>query len=411
MTSVVTELGQITTWLSGGTPSRANESYWAGDIPWISAFTLKQTRLSDSDQHLTSAAVTAGSKLAPQGAILVLVRGMALHREVRVGIATRPLAFNQDVKALIPGPGVDPEFLVYSLQARVALIRGLVSSAGSGTGVLDTSRLKRLPLWLPSKGEQVQIREMIAGADEQCDALAGLIAKKREIRLGMLQALLTGHVRLPGFDDEWREIVLGDHVSYLRTVPLSREQLDESSPLRCLHYGDIHTRASVRLDAATEAMPRAQAVLAGQAGRLAPGDVVFADASEDPAGVGKSVEITNVPAGGVVPGLHTIAARFDRAVLADGYKAYLQFIPNFRESLLRLAAGTKVLATTRNYISSVRLVVPGVEEQSAIARVLLDADAEIDALERRLESARAIKTGMMQELLTGRTRVPMEVDL
>jgi type I restriction enzyme S subunit len=122
--------------------------------------------------------------------------------------------------------------------------------------------------------------------------------------------------------------------------------------------------------------------------------------------VGKSVEITAVPAEGAVAGLHTIAARFDKLVLADGFKAYLQFNPQFRRALLRLAAGTKVLATTRAYISSVLLELPSVEEQQAVARVLSDIDAEIRALGRRLEKAKAVKRGMAQQLLTGRVRLP-----
>ena len=134
---------------------------------------------------------------------------------------------------------------------------------------------------------------------------------------------------------------------------------------------------------------------------------MFADASEDPDGVGKSVEITAVPSAGVVPGLHTIAARFNQNVLANGFKAYLQFIPAFRQALLRLAAGTKVLATTRSFISSVTIYLPDVDEQRAIAVVLDDVDAEIAQLEASLVKARDMKLGMMQELLTGRTRLPV----
>jgi type I restriction enzyme S subunit len=135
--------------------------------------------------------------------------------------------------------------------------------------------------------------------------------------------------------------------------------------------------------------------------------VVFADASEDAAGVGKSVEIVRVPPEGVVAGLHTIAARFDKSILADGFKGYLQFHPGFRKALLRLAAGTKVLATTRSYISSIDLALPSADEQAAIARVLGDADAEIDALDARLAKARSIRQGLRQQLLAGRTRLPV----
>lgn len=222
-----------------------------------------------------------------------------------------------------------------------------------------------------------------------------------------MQQLLTGNTRLPGYEAPWPEVLLGNAVGYVKTAPLSRAQLDETSPLRCLHYGDIHTSDRVVLDAAHAPMPRASALLAAGAGHLRRGDLVFVDASEDSAGVGKAVEITSVPSAGVIAGLHTIAARFDKSVIADGFKAYVQFIPAFRTALLRRAAGTKVLATTRSHISSVVLALPDAEEQRAIARVPTDADSEIAALHERLHKAREIKQGMMQQLLTGRTRLPV----
>jgi type I restriction enzyme S subunit len=238
-----------------------------------------------------------------------------------------------------------------------------------------------------------------------------LIAKKEAVKQGLMQQLLTGRTRLPGFLSPWARIHLGEHVSYLKTMPLSRAQLDRDSSTRYLHYGDIHTRSSSSLDAALEPMPRARRELIHSAALLSPGDLVFADASEDLDGVGKSVEIVRVPEGGLVAGLHTIAARFDQAVLADGFKGYLQYVPAFRSALARLAAGTKVLATTRAHISSIELDVPSVDEQQAIAGVLDDASTEIVALRARLEKAKAIKQGMMQELLSGRTRLPVREEI
>jgi len=258
-------------------------------------------------------------------------------------------------------------------------------------------------------GEQRAIAAALDSADDLIDTFERLITKKQAIKQGMMQQLLTGRTRLPGFTQPWSDIRLGDHVSYVKTVALSRAQLNSTSSVRYLHYGDIHTRSGATLDAVKEAMPRAEPLLARNAGRLLPGDLVFADASEDPAGVGKSVEMAAVPLEGLVPGLHTIAARFDKALLADGFKAYLQFIPTFRNALLRLAAGTKVLATTRSYISSIVLSLPGVDEQRAIAEALNSAVAEIDALSVRLGKAHDVKQGMMQQLLSGRIRLPEEV--
>lgn len=269
------------------------------------------------------------------------------------------------------------------------------------------AEFSKLEVEVPELEEQTAIAQVAEELSRYIASLERLIAKKQAMKQGMMQELLTGRTRLAGFSDPWGEVRLGDHVTYVKTVPLSREQLDLESPLRYLHYGDVHTRLGLFLDAAVEAMPRASATLASRAGRLKVGDLVFADASEDAAGVGRSLEVTSVPKDGVVAGLHTIAARFDKSVLADGFKAYLQFIPSFRQGLLRLAAGTKVLATTRSYISSVELQLPSIPEQRAIAGGLTDCELELSALRLRRNKACAIKEGMMQELLTGQTRLPV----
>lgn len=304
---------------------------------------------------------------------------------------------------------LDPRFLALYVQTKEYWDWVARTSVRSGQPGVNGREYATLLVPRPDLATQKAIAEAVGDVDYYIRSLERLIAKKQAIKQGMMQQLLTGRTRLPGFIGTWADIKLGDHVTYVKTVALSRAQLDLSSPLRYLHYGDIHTRDDIHLDASRESMPRAATMLAGLAGRLQVGDLVFADASEDPDGVGKSVEITSVPPEGIVPGLHTIAARFNKAILADGFKAYLQYVPAFREQLLRLAAGTKVLATTRSYISSVTLSLPDVDEQRAIARVLRDSEAEIKALRARLDKARAMKTGMLQQVLTGRTRLPVEV--
>jgi type I restriction enzyme S subunit len=188
----IVRLASVTAWSSGGTPNRANPAYWGGTIPWISAATLKSSWISSSDQNITETALRAESKLAPAGTTLILVRGMALHREARIGLAQRPVSFNQDVKALTPKPGVIPEFLMFSLQARSAQILQLVSSAGSGTGVLDTQLLKRLPIWVPDQSEQLAVVAAVSDAEASISTLEHLIAKKQAIKQGMRLRPIVG---------------------------------------------------------------------------------------------------------------------------------------------------------------------------------------------------------------------------
>ena len=210
-------------------------------------------------------------------------------------------------------------------------------------------------------------------------ALEALIAKKRAIKQAAMQQLLTGKTRLPGFGREWETKRLGDHVRFLRHGISSRAELSNEGPVQYLHYGDIHTSSDAYLDPGATSMPALSTDQASSLDRLENGDLVLVDASEDIEGVAKSVELKGLENREVVSGLHTIAARFDKSVLVDGFKAYLQFCPAFRNHLRRLAAGTKVYATHRTHVGSVEMELPGPEEQAAIASALSDMDTEVRA--------------------------------
>ena len=239
--------------------------------------------------------------------------------------------------------------------------------------------------------------------DALLEELDRLIAKKRNIKQATMQQLLTGQTRLPGFEREWKTIRLGDHVTFLKNGVNSRAELLGDGSVRYLHYGDIHASGASALNPGS--LPFLPPTKAKTLSRLQNGDLIFADASEDIDGVGKSVELINIGCNEVVAGLHTIAARLDSKVLADGFKAYLQFFPRFIEPLRRLAAGTKVYATTRSHIAGIEMKLPDVDEQKAISTILQDMDDDIKALKQRRDKTDGIKQAMMQELLTGRTRL------
>jgi type I restriction enzyme S subunit len=305
-----------------------------------------------------------------------------------------------------PSSVADPRFLqrILSSQEIVVLIEN--SSVGSTMINLNQSTLIGLPIKFPSKSEQRAIATALSDVDALLEELDRLIAKKRDIKQATMQQLLTGETRLPGFEGEWKSFRLGDHVTFLKTGTNSRAELQSDgndASVRYLHYGDIH--ASKLSFITPSVLPFLPSEKAATLGRLKNGDLIMSDASEDIEGIGKSVEITNVGTADVVAGLHTIAARFSPDVLADGFKAYLQYCPAFITPLRRLAAGTKVYATTRKHIEGIEMQLPGLEEQIAIAHVFKDMDTEIQALEQRRSKTAELKQGMMQELLTGRTRL------
>lgn len=263
--------------------------------------------------------------------------------------------------------------------------------------------ITRMMVPLPTEGEQDAISRVIRDAEALLYALDQLIAKKRDLKQAAMQRLLTGQTRLPGFNDKWKNTRLGNYVTFLRNGVNARAELSPEGRIKYLHYGDVHASKDVYISTVSlPCLPDAKATLLD---RLREGDLIFADASEDIAGVSKSVEVRDVGSDEFVSGLHTIAARFDKKVLVDGFKGFLQFCPPFVNHLRRLAAGTKVFATNRAHIADVEMPLPSIPEQTAIAQVLSDMDAEIAALELRRTKTKDIKHAMMQELLTGKTRL------
>lgn len=280
-------------------------------------------------------------------------------------------------------------------------------NSGTAQPKLNKKSCLKINVRKPSHAEQAAIAKALSDTDAFIESLEQLIAKKRQVKQGAMQELLTGKRRLPGFEGEmeWNSVRLGEHVEFLRNGTNSRAELmDEGEgSVKYLHYGDIHACPGFSLS--PNDLPALPVDKSKRLGRLRDGDLVFADASEDVEGIGKSVEIEGSDDIELVAGLHTIAARFDKAILADGFKAYLQCCPDFIGHLRRLAAGTKVFATNRGHIASAELLLPGVVEQKSIASVLKRMDEEITTLESKLTKARQLKLGMVRELLTGRIRL------
>lgn len=132
----------------------------------------------------------------------------------------------------------------------------------------------------------------------------------------------------------------------------------------------------------------------------------MADASEDFDGVGKSIEILGLAEGiRAIAGLHTFLLREKSPTFAPGFKGHLGNLESLHDQFLRVATGMKVFGVSKTALRDLQLPVPSPAEQTAIAAILSDMDAEIAALESKLVKARHIKQGMMHNLLTGRIRL------
>ncbi|QQS42218.1 MAG: restriction endonuclease subunit S [Acidobacteriota bacterium] len=162
-------MGEIVDFRSGGTPSKKQEKYWGGSVPWLSAKDMKSFRIYDTQDHVTELGAQNGTREVKKGTVLLLTRGMTLLNDVPICVAMRPLTFNQDVKALTARGGLCPEFLPYLLLAKKRDLLGLVDLAGHGTGRINTDELKGLDVSLPPVSKQQSIAQIFRTLDDKIE--------------------------------------------------------------------------------------------------------------------------------------------------------------------------------------------------------------------------------------------------
>jgi type I restriction enzyme S subunit len=182
-------LGKVAALVSGGTPSKEDSRFWNGSIPWITAKDMKVVRIADSELKITDAA-RAKVRIVPAGTVLLLTRGMTLMRRIPICVTAMESAFNQDVKALIPKPGVRSDFLLYALLAQERSILEMVDTAGHGTGRLDSEALRQIPLTIPSEEMQVAFAAAMSAVDRTIHVYSLLREQLRSERRELLRRLV-----------------------------------------------------------------------------------------------------------------------------------------------------------------------------------------------------------------------------
>lgn len=192
---------------SGGTPRKSVAEYWSGNVPWVSGKDLKRPALGDAIDHISTAGVESGSRLAPQGAVLLLVRGMGLAKDLPVAVINRPMAFNQDVKALVSRGEYSGEFLRSAIyEGKGRLLSRIVPSA-HGTMTLNLDDVENLKIACPSHPDEAS---EIASISRALDSKISLHERRRAVLQELFQTLLhqlmTGAIRVADLDIDVSEV-------------------------------------------------------------------------------------------------------------------------------------------------------------------------------------------------------------
>jgi type I restriction enzyme S subunit len=399
----VKRIGEIATIATGNTPPTHDASNYGDEFLFVGPVDLGEDKHVRTTEKKLSKKGFAMSRRFPKDSILFVSIGSTIGK---CGIAPVELTSNQQINAIFPSAGFSVDYLYYAICTAAPKIRSLAGE--QAVPIVNKTQFSETAVALPPLPEQRAIAGALSDVDALIGALDQLIAKKRDLKQAAMQQLLTGQTRLPGFHGEWEVKTLGDLFNFSGGYSASRDQLSKEGH-SYLHYGDIHgavkTFVDVRAD--YQDIPKLNIPLKRVSSKslLEDGDVVFVDASEDDEGTSRHVVVVNKDNIPFISGLHTIVAKSKTDELAHDYRRYCFQTSAIRQQFLFYAVGTKVSGISKTNIAKLTMPVPKVPEQTAIAEVLTAMDAELAALEQRRDKTRALKQGMMQELLTGRVRL------
>ena len=296
---------------------------------------------------------------------------------------------------------VEGTYLNYALAHRKqAIIQDL--SSGGAQPFLSLRQIGGILIPLPpTKAEQESIAEALRDVDAVVECLEQLLIKKRNIKHGAVQELLTGKKRLRGFGGEWTLKQLGE-VGGISGSGVDKKLRSDELPVRLVNYMDAYRRDFIYgsdLDHWVTAPVHKIRRCAVQKG-----DVFFTPSSETRDDIANSaVAMEDIP--DAVYSYHLVRLR-----LKEGwnlkFSAYAFKTRDFLDQAETLCdgSGTRYVISLGKF-RSIQIKFPSFQEQEAIGSLLYDMDAEIAVLEAKLAKARQIKQGMMQELLTGRIRL------
>lgn len=403
------ELGEvIDNQYNGQTPSRANTSFWNGDINWLSSGELNRGVVSKTIEKITEdGRKNANLKIVPKGTFVMAITGLEASGTrgncAKLGIDT---TLNQSCMALYPNEKLLNSSFLFQWYRKVGEEYGLKYTQGTKQQSYNAELIKILPINLPSVSEQIQIADFLDTLDHLIILHQRKLKNARNLKVGLLQTMFPKNgedfpeVRFHGFTDAWEQRRFNSVFDLIPNNTLSRAELNyDNGKIKSVHYGDILIKYGAVTDCGKDVIPfvTGAEVSDHQSQLLQDGDVLIADAAEDET-VGKATEITGITGIPVVSGLHTIACR-PKVKMQPKYLGYYMNSPAYHQQLLPLMQGIKVLSISRTNLAKTIICYPtSAQEQSQIGKVFADIDHLITLHQRKLEHLQQQKKSLLQQM-------------
>ena len=377
----VAQLKDLTDIITGATPSTSINEYWNGDIPWMSSGELNMKLVRSVYGRITQKGYdSCGTHMIPPLCVLIGLAGQGKTRGT-AAINYISLCTNQSIASILPSSYFDSFFLYYWLDNQYYNLR-MLSAGDGGRGELNKQLLLNLWVPLPPLKEQKAIANSLSSIDSLISSLDELIEKKRMIKEGLMRELLTGKKRLARFNGEWKQITLGEYCSIIMGQSPSSTFYNQNGVGLPLIQGnsDFENRKSIirtYTSYITKTCNQNDTIMSVRA----------------PVGaVGKASSDSCLGRG-------VCAFRTD----TDFLFYYMQYNEDKWGQFSKCSTFDSI---NRDDLCAVIISVPpSKKEEFAICDILSSFDKDIEQAISQRDKYLHIKQGMMQELLTGKTRL------
>ena len=378
------KLRELASIYTGMTPPTNNNNYYGHEFMFVSPADLGGRKyINSTKKHLSRLGMSVARKFPPNSILFTCI-GSTIGK---CGIAKTTLTSNQQINCVFAHDRIDTEYLYYQLLSASQRIRAAASE--QAVPMINKTDFGAQEVCVPDAiSEQKAIAKALSDTDALITALEKLIEKKRAIKTATMQQLLTGRTRLPAFGEgkgykdselgripeDWDVVPLETLVSYLGSGRSSNRSL-ATAATRYKLYGST-------------------GVIGWQSTPDYEGEAILV------ARVGANAGRTSLVKGEYGVSDNTLIVRIKK----DLSTLFFYYLLTYKD-LNQLVFGSGQPLITGGQLKGIRVVCPRENEQAAISNVISIADDQISNESRRLKKLRSIKTAMMQQLLTGRTRL------
>jgi type I restriction enzyme S subunit len=399
-------LSTLCTILSGGTPPKSEKRYWLGDIPWVSGKDMKVPRLRDAIDHISTDAIAAGTRLAPAGSVFLLVRGMGLAKDLPVAVTLREMAFNQDIKALVPHDArLGPFIRAAIYHERQRLLSRIVPSA-HGTLTLNLDDIETFEIPVP-----VEIQDALAIAsildlvqrklETQTAEASHMILLKHSAMRALFMRGLRGEAQketeIGPMPESWQVAAIDDIAERTQYGLSLRGQPTGAYPIlrmNCQHDGIVLFRDLQYVDLDHETF---------ESFRVNREDLLFNRTNSIDL-VGRTAIVTDErPA---VFASYLIRLAVDSSRCRPRFLNYFMNSPATQREIKKLASravGQANINATK--LRTIRFPLPSPEEQDEIVAILDALDAKVELHRRKRTVLDDLFRALLHKLMTGEIRV------